>query len=126
MIQAGNTALINQRLNRGTKVVFISSFPRSGNTWMRGLLRDILFQEHGVATTTDLPVALDDLIPEIPGSSIIARLTRCPDWACEAPVAFVKTHFLFAKLDEILSDNSRRCSEVRSPAAAPIRDCKIL
>jgi hypothetical protein len=126
LIRASNTALIHRWLNNGTKVVFISSFLRSGNTWMRFMLSDVLLQMYGVETSTQLPVHPNDLIPEFRFNSIPRRLTRCPPWAFRPPVAFVKTHFLFSQLEEILSGNGRPSWGMRSEDAAPFRDCRIL
>ena len=60
-----NYAEINQALAGGATVFFISSFPRSGNTWVRFLLSDIFLQRAGRATATVLPVHPDRLIPDI-------------------------------------------------------------
>ena len=101
LLQANNTAIINQWLNKGATVSFISSFPRSGNTWMRFLLSDVLLQKHNVKTTTNLPVDPNDLIPYLNGNSIVRRLPRCPDWAAKPSMAFVKTHVLFQQLEQV-------------------------
>src|ERR1700722_924134 len=126
LIQANNTALINRWLDQGTKVVFVSSFPRSGNTWMRFLLADILLQMHGVETTTELPVDPDDLIPEFRCDSIVNRLARCPQWAAEPPMAFIKTHVSFSRLEEISSRNIRQPSKGQSEGSGPLRDWRVL
>jgi hypothetical protein len=126
LLEANNTALINRWLNKGTKVAFISSFPRSGNTWMRFMLADILLQLHGVETTTDLPVHPDDLIAILECDSIVHHLRRCPNWALEPPLAFVKTHFAFTRLEHIFSGNDSQGSRVRTGDPAPFRDCKAM
>jgi hypothetical protein len=126
LIQSNNIAIINRLLNKGKKVVFLSSFPRSGNTWMRYLLTDILLQMHGVETTTDLPVHPDDLIPEFRCDSLLSRLARCPNWAKESPTAFVKTHFMFARLERMLWGNGPQGFGVQTGDRAPFRDFRIL
>ena len=103
IIESSNTAVINQWLNAGAKVGFLCSFPRSGNTWMRFMLADILFQMHGVETTTALPADPDDLIAVSSRSSIVRRIGRCPRWAYEAQVAFVKSHGSFPRLEQFFS-----------------------
>jgi hypothetical protein len=110
VIQSYNTAIINRWLNNGSRVVFLSSFPRSGNTWMRYLLSDILLQMHDVDTTTQLPIHPNDLISYFNGHLIPRRLARCPQWAAKPQTAFVKTHGPFAQLEQILSRRNRRNS----------------
>ena len=62
-IQMHNTAEIMRLLRGGKPLVFISSFPRSGNTWIRYLLADAFLQIRGVATATELPVHPDKIVP---------------------------------------------------------------
>jgi hypothetical protein len=119
LLQANNTALINHWLNRGTRVVFLSSFPRSGNTWMRFMLSDVLLQMQGVETTTQLPVHPDNLVPEFTANSILRRRTRCPGWAYETSLAFIKTHCLFERVEEVLACGGRQRSGLQ-------RDCRVV
>ena len=63
-IQAHNTAEMTRLLRGGQPLSFVSSFPRSGNTWMRFLLADVLLQNHGMATSTELPVHPDKIVPD--------------------------------------------------------------
>lgn len=107
LLQANNTAIINQWLDNGGQVAFLSSFPRSGNTWMRYMLSDILLQMHQVETTTKLPVAPDDLVPTFCYNSIGHRLGRCPQWAVDSELSFIKTHASFSRLEQIVSSNGR-------------------
>jgi hypothetical protein len=93
-IQARNTGEIAQRLREGSRLNFISSFPRSGNTWMRYLLTDILLQNSGVQTTTQLPVHPDKVVPDFYCHSITRR-----DRSVQTPGLFVKTHDLFDQLE---------------------------
>jgi hypothetical protein len=123
LIQASNTAIINQWLDQGTEVVFVSSFPRSGNTWMRYLLADVLLQTQNIPTSTQLPVHPDDLIPEFRGNSIINRLKRCPSWARRPPVAFVKTHVPYPRVKGILSGSQWHPFKTSN---TPSRNCKML
>jgi hypothetical protein len=126
LLEANNTALINRWLDKGTKVVFVSSFPRSGNTWMRFMLADILLQMQSVETTTELPVHPDDLIAILECDSIVRRLSRCPDWAFQPPLTFVKTHFSFTRLEHMFSGHGSVRSRGLSSDSAPVRDCRAL
>jgi hypothetical protein len=45
--------------------VFLSSFPRSGNTWMKLLLADVILQMHGYQTDTKLPIDRHQIISDI-------------------------------------------------------------
>lgn len=107
IIQSTNTAQINRWLDHGTKVAFLASYPRSGNTWMRFMLSDILLQMNRVETSTQLPVHPDDLIPEFRCNSIVNRLSRCPAWAVEPPVAFIKTHLMYERLQATFAQDPR-------------------
>src|SRR5208282_528963 len=64
VIQAHNTGEISRRLQNRERVTFVTSFPRSGNTWMRFLLSDIFLQNHGIETATDLKVQPDGIIAD--------------------------------------------------------------
>ena len=83
---------IAESLAQGSQVSFISSFPRSGNTWMRFLLSDIFLQRAGLATTTDLPVPPEKVIPDIYIQLIAERQSEL------TPGIFVKTHEGFDRL----------------------------
>jgi hypothetical protein len=126
LIQANNIALVNRLLHKGKRVIFLSSFPRSGNTWMRYLLTDVLLQGHGVETTTELPVHPENLIPELRCDCLLSRFARCPHWAQEPPTAFIKTHFLFPRLAQILSLRGGRNSGPQPAAGVLDRDCRVL
>jgi hypothetical protein len=63
--------------------VMIASFPRSGNTWLRFLLSDLLLQTEGRASATRLHVHPDRLVPDFDrGDDLLdvafdAMATRC-------------------------------------------------
>jgi hypothetical protein len=126
LIQANNIAIINQWLNKGSKVVFLSSYPRSGNTWMRYLLSDVLLQMHNVETATKLPVHPDNLIPEYRCNLIARRILRRRHWAIETPAAFVKNHVSFTRLEKLFSGNGRRISEGQPGGRRLYRDCRAV
>lgn len=45
--------------------VFVASYPRSGNTWMRLLLADLVQQNAGLQTGTNLPIGYERIIPDL-------------------------------------------------------------
>ena len=45
--------------------IAIASYPRSGNTWLRVLVSDIILQFHNFKTGTGLPIHEDRVIPDI-------------------------------------------------------------
>lgn len=61
----------------------IASYPRSGNTWLRHLLCDLLLQMRGIETGTLLPIHPDQLIPDfdrgdpLPTDRFSSVTTRC-------------------------------------------------
>ena len=70
--------------------VFLASYPRSGNTWMRRLLADVVLQIHGYDTRTDLPVCFKRVVPEVnPG----VELTLHP--GIRMPHRVMKTHSFY-------------------------------
>jgi len=77
-----------------TPVTFVCSHPRSGNTWMRYLLSDVLLQNHGVQTTTELPQPAR-LVPYYHHNLITPRA------ATATPAGYlIKTHDMIATLQE--------------------------
>lgn len=63
-IQAHNQKELTRLVTSGSRVNFISSFARSGNTWTRNLLADALLQAQGIATDTDLPVPFQEVVAD--------------------------------------------------------------
>jgi hypothetical protein len=92
-VQAHNAREIGRLLNDGQQVTFVSSFARSGNTWVRYLLSDILLQNHGVETATELAVHPDEMIPDFYCEMIAKRNREIP-----TPGLLVKTHDVFGTL----------------------------
>lgn len=70
--ESARTTYTKNKKNLKNNDIFLSSYPRSGNTWMRLMLADCLLQASGIPTQTDLPVSLsqeqtaieDELLPE--------------------------------------------------------------
>jgi hypothetical protein len=92
-VQAHNGREITRLLTDGHQVTFVSSFARSGNTWVRYLLSDVFLQNHGVETATELAVHPDEIIPDF-YCEMIARRNR----AVTTPGLLVKTHDVFENL----------------------------
>lgn len=82
-----NELEIRRALREGRRVVFVSSYPRSGNTWMRKLMADLILQKNGYQTDTTLPVHHDRVIPDRDFNALgeIPALERVPGLT-------VKTH----------------------------------
>jgi glycosyltransferase involved in cell wall biosynthesis/Flp pilus assembly protein TadD len=70
--------------------ILIASFPRSGNTWTRNLIVDIILQLQGTDTTTNMFDDVEKIIPDI-------YQTRLAEGAADNPLPFrlVKTHARF-------------------------------
>jgi Sulfotransferase domain len=62
---------------RGDDLV-IASYPRSGNTWMRYLLADLILQSRGYETETKLPVHADKIIPDLDRGDIVDHQAELP------------------------------------------------
>jgi hypothetical protein len=92
-VQAHNGREIARLLSQGQQVTFVSSFARSGNTWVRYLLSDVFLQNHGVETATELAVHPDEIIPDFYCEMVARRNTAVP-----TPGLLVKTHDLFGHL----------------------------
>ena len=94
-VQAHNGREITRLLSRGHQVTFVSSFARSGNTWVRYLLSDVFLQNHGVETATELAVHPDEIIPDFYCEMVARRNTAVP-----TPGLLVKSHDLFGRLQQ--------------------------
>jgi hypothetical protein len=120
-IQAHNTAEITRLLRDERQLSFISSFPRSGNTWIRYLLADVYLQSRGVATTTQLPVHPDKIIPDF-YCNWMAR----PEVTVPPPAVFVKTHDPFPQLHAWFGGVLPRAAAGGGAAVPAFRGCKYL
>jgi len=81
--------------------IFVASYPRSGNTWMRLLLSDVILQLHGFDTTTG-----GNIIPDIYKVDI---QTWDQDYRIKIPIRFIKTHEFYT------SSYNRAIYIVRNP-----------
>lgn len=116
-IQAHNAMVITRLLRQGWQVNFVSSFPRSGNTWVRHLLADIFLQNNGIETSTELPIHPDKIIPDFYCHWIARRDVTIP-----TPGVFIKTHENFNQMQQRYGDVVPAVSD---PARVPpFRGCK--
>lgn len=105
-IKERNQEEIRQLLDNKQLITFVSSFPRSGNTWLRFLLSDLLLQNMQTKTSTELPIHPDKIIPDIYANLI----SECDSSICR-PGFFVKTHESFEVLYRLFASIPRRCSQ---------------
>jgi hypothetical protein len=121
VIQMHNTREIRRLLRRGRPVNFVSSFPRSGNTWVRYLLADVILQGQGIQTSTELPVQHNKIVPDIYCNWISRGDETTPD-----PGLFVKTHQVFDELEERFLGASRAGGSGGASGGGPFRNCKFI
>jgi hypothetical protein len=112
-----NLEAIKQYLTTGNPLLFVHSYPRSGNTWMRHLIADILLQMSGFKTQTKLPVHPDQIIPDL-YTNRIADV----DPKVRTPGLIVKTHEPFDRVVQFSqptqSSQVRHIYIIRSPEDA--------
>jgi hypothetical protein len=94
-IEAHNMREIKNLLAGGEGITFITSYPRSGNTWMRYLLSDVFLQNHGIDTNTKLTVHPDEIIADFYCSRVALR-----NRAVTTPGILIKSHDSFDELKE--------------------------
>jgi len=121
LIQMHNTSEIMRLLQKGRQVIFVSSFPRSGNTWVRYLLADVFLQSQGVETTTELPVHPDKIVPDFYCHWIARRDLNVP-----VPGVFVKIHDAFDRLEERFGGATPSSGAGGAAGVSPFRNCKHL
>lgn len=93
LIETHNMREIKSLLRRHEPITFVSSYARSGNTWMRYLLSDVLLQNAGYDTSTKLKVHPDAIIPDFYRSRVAAR-----DLTVPTPGVLIKIHDSFGEL----------------------------
>ncbi len=98
MINANHSdSLIGHQRALNFDDIFLASYPRSGNTWMRLLLSDLILQKHGFETDTELPILASQIIPGIYENNI--RF----DTRIQLSYRVVKTHWFYAYMNEVLA-----------------------
>ncbi len=65
-----NLEHLQSEFQNGHDLSFVSSYPRSGNTWARHLIADVFLQNAGMETQTELPVHPDQLIPDVHSNDV--------------------------------------------------------
>ncbi len=95
LIEAHNMREIKNLLADDVPITFVTSFPRSGNTWMRYLLSDVFLQIHGIDTDTKLPIHPDEIIADFYRSRVALR-----NKAVRTPGVLLKSHDSFKELQE--------------------------
>ena len=73
--------------------IFLASYPRSGNTWFRRLLADVILQVNGFHTETDLPIPFQRIIPDIYEDDINQIDNRI-----DIPFRIIKTHEFYSRI----------------------------
>jgi hypothetical protein len=73
--------------------IMVASYPRSGNTWMRLLLSDVILQSMGLATETELPINQDYIVPDIHQGQLDAIDPRI-----KLGFRLIKTHARFSSI----------------------------
>jgi hypothetical protein len=119
-IQLHNTAEIINHLEHARPVNFITSFPRSGNNWLRYLLADILLQNQGIETSTALPVHPDKIVPDIYCNWVDGREEMTPP-----PGLLIKTHQPYGELRQRFGATTARPRR-GIPHLSPFRRCKFI
>ena len=60
-----NVIQINNYIKYNKNIIFLNSYPRSGNTWLRLLISDLILQNNEYCTQTKLQVHQDLIFPDI-------------------------------------------------------------
>lgn len=120
-IQSHNMREILRRLQNGEQITFVTSFPRSGNTWMRFLLSDVFLQNHGVETATDLKVQPHGIIADFYCDWIARR-----NQEVATPGVLVKTHDVYDVLRRRFVGSGLKESHGAFNPAAAFQTCRHL
>lgn len=102
--------------------IILLSYPRSGNTWTRYLLADLILQSHGFETTTDLPINFANIIPTTYSQDISKEI----DSSLNLPYRIVKSHhfqdlgsrkciYVFRRAEDVLCSYYHFVSAKKNP-----------
>jgi hypothetical protein len=100
LVQAHNNREMARLAQKQAPVTILASFARSGSTWMCYLLSDVLLQNQGIETTTQLPIDPDKIIVHYYATLIVRR-----DTSVQTPGHIIRTHDLIPKLQEHIGGN---------------------
>ena len=105
-VQAHNNREMARLVRAGAPVTFVASFGRSGNTWMRYLVCDVLLQNKGFQTTTELPIDPGRIIPDYHAQLIARR-----DMSVQPPSCMIKIHDSIPLLQQRIGGDpaARKC-----------------
>jgi hypothetical protein len=95
-----NKRFLKVQSSNAKSILFVSSYPRSGNTWVRYLLADCLIQNMGISTASTLPVHPDKIIPD----RYLNPISEC-DTSIKTPGYCVKTHDCYYTSMGLISKN---------------------
>jgi len=124
-IQAANDREMARLVREGESITFVSSLLRCGSTWMCYLLCDVLLQNNGIQTTTEMPVDRKRIVLD-PYARLIARR----DKSVRTPGYIIKTHDLVPELQARIGGDAgvRRCHYLylyRAPEDALVSTCYL-
>jgi hypothetical protein len=124
-IQAHNNREMARLVREHVPISFVCSALRSGSTWMCGLLCDVLLQNQGVQTTTELSVDRKRIILDHYARLLVHREPSIQNSGC-----FIKTHDLIPLLQEHIGGDPgvRRCKYLylyRTPEDALVSTCHL-
>ena len=97
---------VTQHFNLRDSDVFIASYPRSGNTWLRYLIADAILQLNNYETDTILPINVDKIIPDLHVHDLKKHKV-----IFNMPHRLIKTHQNYSKIK-----NHKTICLFRSPA----------
>lgn len=86
----------------------VTSYPRSGNTWVRLLIADVVLQHLGHKTKTVLPIHEDKLIPDLDRGDVSENSST----KSEPLIRMFKSHYVYS------SSSNRFIWVIRRPASS--------
>jgi hypothetical protein len=122
-IQAHNNREMARMVREGLPVTFICSAMRSGSHWMCYLICDVLLQNQGMETTTEMPIDRMSIIVDQYARLIVRR-----DASLQASGCMIKTHDMIRELQERIGGDPgvRKCKYLylyRTPEDALVSTC---
>ena len=90
-----NVIQINNFIKYNKNIIFLNSYPRSGNSWLRLLISDLILQNNGYCTQTKLQVHQDLIFPDIHSNIIDGK-----NFNFTGDLLLIKTHLEKISLNE--------------------------
>ncbi len=124
-IQAHNNREMARLVREQAPIIFVCSAMRAGSTWMCYLLCDVLLQNQGMQTATELAVDRKKIILDQYARLIVRR-----DTSVQTPGYMIKTHDLISELQERIGGDPavRKCKYLylyRTPEDALVSMCHL-